>query len=199
VARELLPQQAPCQKRDGTFLASARKRSLRAGHEFQTRRNWHGTCFGKRRLWHDCGTRIALPQQEHGRFPIAKRILEDSWLHGWHYFCYDLCQRTGQLRFAANVERLIVYMWLTEILSELEREKNMRIYVFPRLQRDGKLTSAEAQLRLARLTAAIELVNVLRDAGVHQTDQLPIRLIPEPRLKAGAYSNCNPPIIKGGE
>jgi hypothetical protein len=84
-------------------------------------------------------------------------------------------------------------------LSELEREKNMRIYVFPRLQRDGKLTSAEAQLRLARLTAAIELVNVLRDAGVHQTDQLPIRLIPEPRLKAGAYSNCNPPIIKGGE
>ena len=89
-------------------------------------------------------------------------------------------------------------MWLSDVQGELERERAMRVYVFPKLQRDGKLTDAEAQLRLHRLDTAIAVLKTLRDAGIHQTDQLPLRLTPSVALNTKeSYKNPSP-IIKGG-
>jgi len=88
-------------------------------------------------------------------------------------------------------------MWLSDVQGELERERAMRVYVFPKLQRDGKLTDSEAQLRLARLDAGIAILRTLREAGIHQTDQLPMRLTPPIALNTEKVSYKSLPIIKG--
>lgn len=90
-------------------------------------------------------------------------------------------------------------MWLTEVVGELERERAMRVYVFPKLKKDGKLTDTEAQLRMERLSAAIELINELRAAGVLQTDQLALRLLPTPPLNTSGRQGPLNTIIKGAE
>lgn len=56
-------------------------------------------------------------------------------------------------------------MLIAHVLSELERERAMRVYVFPRLKKDGKLTEAEAALRLERLSGAMEICQTLMDLG----------------------------------
>lgn len=73
----------------------------------------------------------------------------------------------------------------------------MRVYVFPRLKKDGRLTELEAQERMELLTEAITLLNTLRDAGISNTAQLMLRLVPAPELSNKVGYTSNLPIIKG--
>lgn len=74
-------------------------------------------------------------------------------------------------------------MLISHVLAELERERAMRErewldegHVFPRLQKDGKLTYLEREARLARLTAGVELCSLLLEHGVATLEELPLRL-----------------------
>lgn len=67
-------------------------------------------------------------------------------------------------------------MLISKIVGELERERAMRVYVFPRLEKQGRLTPGEAKERMETLTEGINLLNELRDAGVHHTADLLLRL-----------------------
>ena len=89
-------------------------------------------------------------------------------------------------------------MYISYIAAELEREKAMRVFVFPRLKAQGKITDVEAQTRLSRLDAAIGLCDTLMDHGIRQTDELPLRLITAPEIKTGEESAPKPINIKGG-
>lgn len=89
-------------------------------------------------------------------------------------------------------------MLIVDIQSELERERGMRIYVFPRLKQQGKLTDDEAHERLERLSEAITLCKVLRANGVHHIGQLPLRLTPQADLNTKKVIGNSLPIIKGG-
>lgn len=90
-------------------------------------------------------------------------------------------------------------MFIVDIVSELDRERAMRVYVYPRLVGEGKITAAEYHLRLSRLDAAIDLCNLLRDHGIHQTDQVPLRLTPAPGPLIRSSSTSKAIHIKGGE
>lgn len=90
-------------------------------------------------------------------------------------------------------------MLIVQIMSELERERAMRVYVFPRLKQQGKITETEANTRLDRMDAAIELCRTLLDAGVQTTEQLWIRLTPPADIKTRKDKYSSFPIIKGAE
>ena len=47
---------------------------------------------------------------------------------------------------------------IRDALVELEREAQVRLYVYPKLVLNGKLTEAEAARRMAALRKAIELL-----------------------------------------
>lgn len=76
-------------------------------------------------------------------------------------------------------------MLLQTVLSELQREHNMRKYVFPKLQREGRLTPTEGVHRQACLEAGMRLIASLIDRGCSNVDsalilvmecQLPIHI-----------------------
>lgn len=89
-------------------------------------------------------------------------------------------------------------MLIRYALDELERERAMRVYVFPRLKSSGKLTEAEAAIRLERLSFAMQVLQTLLDHGIEHTEQLPLRLTPPPALNTTLNKVVPLPIIKGG-
>lgn len=89
-------------------------------------------------------------------------------------------------------------MLISDIQSELERERGMRVYVFPRLKQQGKLTDQEAHERLDRLSAAIDLCRLLKQHGLQHVADLPLRLTPPSPLILRKDIGLFPPIIKGG-
>ena len=89
-------------------------------------------------------------------------------------------------------------MLISDIQSELERERGMRVYVFPRLKQQGKLTDQEAHERLDRLSAAIDLCRLLKQHGLQHVADLPLRLTPPSAVNTKEGYRSFPPIIKGG-
>jgi hypothetical protein len=98
---------------------------------------------------------------------------------------------------SATVKRK-VSMLLSSVQAELERERSMRVYVFPRLKRDGKLTDAEAAQRLERLSGAMEVLQLLQDAGIVSTRQLADHLDTGRAVNTKEGNSSFLPIIKGG-
>ena len=90
-------------------------------------------------------------------------------------------------------------MWLSLIIGELERERAMRVYVFPRLIKDGKLTRLEACERAARFDAAVDLLKSLVEAGVAATGDLPLRMVHGDMDLIKRYNKTKDINIKGGE
>ena len=86
----------------------------------------------------------------------------------------------GSILLTGNVagEKRKVNVLIRLIASELSREREMRVFVFPRLKAQGKLTDGEAARRLELLDFAIELLDCLQEHGVTDSNQLPIRLTP---------------------
>lgn len=90
-------------------------------------------------------------------------------------------------------------MLISHIATELERERAMRDFVFPRLRAQGKLHESEHIQRLDRLDAALKVFDTLMEHGVATVEELPLRLTPGPALNTSTQSTSTLRIIKGGE
>lgn len=62
-------------------------------------------------------------------------------------------------------------MTIQSVLHEIQREHNMRKFVFPKLQRDGKLTPTEAVHRQTCLECALKLFAAMAERGLLTVDE----------------------------
>lgn len=88
-------------------------------------------------------------------------------------------------------------MMISALIAELSRERNIRVYVFPRLVKQGRVTEAEASLRLAQIDETIGLLRSLCEAGLPTTHAVQARLGQRPALNKESEYSTTSHNIKG--